>query len=137
MSTAKIDARKRTQTPIDEHTASRQEGAAIKLAKKKMKNSGEVAANYPMDSFVAKTSRDPSILVLKPSQTSIASGLEKLSQGSVTTAIHTRLKMAIADLLHCHNIADCIADSAPLKQVIDLARMSTSTKDFKIPNRKK
>jgi hypothetical protein len=135
LSNAKIDARKRTQTAIDEHTAARQEGAAIELAKKKMKSSGEAAANCPMDSFVSKTSRDPSIMVLKPSQTSIASGLEKLDQGNVTTAIHARLEMAIADLLHCHNIADRVADSARLKQVIDLARMST--KEFKIPNRKK
>jgi hypothetical protein len=135
LTNAKISARKRAQIAVDEHTAARQEGAASSLASKKMKNSGDNSAMYPMDSFVSKTPRDHSVLVLRPSQTSIDSGIEKLGQGNITTSIHARLEVAIADMLHCHNIADRVADSSCLKLVIDLARMST--KDFKIPNRKK
>jgi hypothetical protein len=138
VSNSKITACKRSNELVEENTASRQDGAASKLAAKKSKkiSRGYSGATCSIDSYTIKTPREANHTFLKPTQASIDSSIEKMAQTDIKTCHPRRTReMAIADFLHCHNIPDIVAGSSLLKRIVDLARQSS--KDFKVPGRKK
>ena len=58
-----------------------------------------------------------------------------MHQTDIRTTINARLEMAIADLMHCENLPDCVVESSRLQLVLQHARFVDST--FKVPDRKK
>lgn len=119
----RIASNKGVKTSKENYTAHRQEGAAVNLLNKRKK----VSAATAMQSFLESDDEPDKPAGGKKKQRSHQPSIEASMQASsgrdIRDCNNALLSMAIADLVHCDNLADRIVESPRFRRMLKMARL--------------